>query len=250
MRGLLIQAGSSRSRRSRLGRSTTRIPRTGCPRSSRTSTGNRGTRIRRTCRTRSGSLRTCSRRIWRTARFRPRVAACHTMGRRAGSRRSRRRWSCCRWSCSSRSYVVALSLTGRVTLARATRPTCKPDRRVGSRVVSALRTHGSGMARMAGAKRRTGGGLRGSVASVTMGPGRSNGPLESVCPLAGLASAASSRGRLRRHVGVAAADLSALGRIPFPRARTGGRGTIAGRQAGRWLEGWVAAWDEIIRHRL
>ena len=196
MRGLLIQAGSSRSRRSRLGRSTTRIPRTGCPRSSRTSTGNRGTRIRRTCRTRSGSLRTCSRhsscsrprshstrgsgihgtpkdgrgstrprtrripsrslrtcsrRIWRTARFRPRVAACHTMSRRAGSRRSRRRWSCCRWSCSSRSYVVALSLTGRVTLARATRPTCKPDRHVGSRVVSALRTHGSGMARMAGA---------------------------------------------------------------------------------------------------
>ena len=29
---------------------------------------------------------------------------------------------------------------------------------------------------------RTGGGLRGGVASVTMGPGRSNGPLEPVCP--------------------------------------------------------------------
>lgn len=73
-------------------------------------------------------------------------------------------------------------------------------------MVSALRTHGSGMARMAGAKRRTGGGLRGGVAAVTMGPGRSDGRLELAFSFPGLASAASSWGRLRRHVGVAAVD--------------------------------------------
>ena len=99
-------------------------------------------------------LRTC-RRSRRTS-F-PRTLCMPPYRRRAGSfgttstRSGCRRWRSCRWSCSSRSYVVALSLTGRVTLARATRPTRKPDRHVGSRVVSAPRTHGTVMARVAGA---------------------------------------------------------------------------------------------------
>ena len=154
-------------------------------------------------------LRTC-RRSRRTS-F-PRTLCMPPSRRRAGSfgttstRSGCRRWRSCRWSCSSRSYVVALSLTGRVTLARATRPTRKPDRHVGSRVVSAPRTHGTVMARVAGASAEDGRRLawrRGGCDDGARPVRRAAGAWPGVSLARALRVFA---GAPRRHVGVAAAD--------------------------------------------
>lgn len=89
-------------------------------------------------------------------------------------------------------------------------------------------------------QRRTGGGLRGGMAAVTMGPGRSDGRLVPGPGFRRPAPSASSRGRpdatseWRRRID------PPLGGFRFPApARAGVEPSPA--LAGRWLEGWVAA---------
>ena len=102
------------------------------------------------------------------------------------------------------------------------------------------RTHGSGMARAAGAERRTRAGLRWGVASMTMGPGRSTSPAFAGRMVLSVRVAASLRLRLRRHVGGGGGSIHRS----MPDSVSRGPGGARGRRpavpdGGIWAGGWV-----------
>lgn len=155
------------------------------------------------------------------------------MGRRAGSRRSRRRWSCCRCTFLDRTGHVGAGDTSDMQAGSPGRIPC------GIRPADARVRHGAHGRSEAQDGRRLAG-RRGGCDDGARPVRRAAGAWVFVSrPRA--CRVIVGGGRLRRRVGVAAVDRSALGRIPFFRVRLCGRGTVVGRRAGRWSEGWVVA---------